>query len=102
MDLPGSRLAAGEGLLQRLLHHFTQAALEQDTRIKEQAVRAEQARVKMQEALEGCTTGGFRWLTWRPQRPLRVFLDLTAAFARQCLAEGCASILQHLYHALTP
>ncbi len=101
MNLPGARLATGEGLLQRLLQQFTQAAQEQETRIKEQAARADQARVKMQEALEGCTTGGFRWLTWRPQRPLRVFHDLMAAFARQCLAEDRASILQHLYHALT-
>src|SRR5204862_8350012 len=102
MALPGSRLASAEAFLQRLSQHFSQAALAQEGRIKEQAARAEQARLKMQEGLEGCSSGGgFRWLAWRPQRPLRVFLDLLAAFARQCLAEDSASILQHLYHALT-
>src|SRR5207302_690885 len=102
MDLPGQRLVSAEGLLQRLLQHFTQGAAEQQERIREQAQRAEQSRLKMQEALEGCSSGGgFRWLTWRPQRPLRAFLDHLAAFARQCLAEDTASILQHLHHALT-
>ncbi len=102
MDLPGSRLSSAEALLQKLLQQFTQTAAEQTTRIKEQAARAEQARQRMQESLEGCaSTGGFRWLLWRPHRPLRVFHDLLAAFARQCLAEDTASILQHLFQSLT-
>src|SRR5204863_2698711 len=47
MDLPGSRLSAGEGLFQRLLQHFTHTAQEQEVRIKDQVERAEQARLKM-------------------------------------------------------
>lgn len=102
MDLAGARIASAEGLLQRLLQHFTEAARDQQHRIREQASRAEQSRLKMQEGLEACASGGgFRWLTWRPQRPLKVYLDLLAAFARQCLAEDTAATLQHLYHALT-
>lgn len=102
MELPGPRLASAEGLLQRLVQHFAQTAQEQGARIKEQAARAEEARLKMQEGLEACSSGGgFRWLTWRPQRPLRVFLDLLAAFARQCLAEDSLAILQVFYHSVT-
>jgi hypothetical protein len=102
MDLPGPRLASAEALLQRLIQHFAESAEEQEGRIKDQADRAEQARLKMQEGLESCSSGGaFRWLTWRPQRPLRVFIDLLAAFARQCLAEDTACVLQQFYSMLT-
>jgi serine/threonine protein kinase len=102
MDLAGPRLAAAEAIYQRLVDHFTEAIRLQDASIRAQAERVAQARQKMQESLEGFAAGGgFRWFAWRPQRPLRVFLDLLATFARQCLAEDLAATLKHLYHALT-
>jgi hypothetical protein len=100
MALPGQRLAAAEAGLNRLLAHFLRAGQSQSASRKEQADRVSSAQSQLEDALRNCSGGGFRLFAWRPQRPLRVFLDLLAAFARQCLAEDTACAVEQFYNAL--
>ena len=100
MGLPGQRLAVAEAGLNRLLQYFLQTGQGQVTRHREQGARAAAAQQGVEDALRNCSGGGFRLFAWRPQRPLRVFLDLMAAFARQCLAEDTACAVQQFYNAL--
>ena len=100
MALPGQRLAVAEAGLHRLLEHFLLAGQGHAVRRKEQADRVSKAQSQLEDALRNCSGGGFRLFAWRPQRPLRVFLDLLAAFARQCLAEDTACAVEQFYNAL--
>ena len=100
MALPGQRLAGAEAGLSRLLEHFLRAGQGQAVRRKELADCVSRAQNQLEDALRNCGGGGFRLFSWRPQRPLRVFLDLLAAFARQCLAEDTACAVEQFYNAL--
>jgi eukaryotic-like serine/threonine-protein kinase len=100
MALPGQRLAVAESGLHRLLEHFLRAGQRQAAGRKEQADHVAKAQDQLDDALRNCSGGGFRLFAWRPQRPLRVFLDLLAAFARQCLAEDTACAAEQFYNSL--
>jgi eukaryotic-like serine/threonine-protein kinase len=100
MDLPGPRVTLAEAALSRLLEHALHAAQDQALLLKERAEQTMAAQSQLDEALQNCSRGGFRLFSWRPQRPLRVFLDRLAAFARQCLAEDTACAVQQFYSAL--
>jgi hypothetical protein len=101
MHLPGQRLFLAEAVLNRIVQHHLLAAQDQTATLKEMGARTAEVQRQVQEAVQNCaSSGGFRWFAWRPQRPLKVFHDLLAVLARQCLAEDTACAVQQFHHAL--
>jgi hypothetical protein len=109
MENPGRRIASVEGAVDRFLGFCSEGAATFRTRWHEQAARIQKAWMEVETALENCLTetGGRSWglgsilgLGTQSRRSLRVFVDLLAAFARQCLVGETLSACQSFFTLL--
>jgi eukaryotic-like serine/threonine-protein kinase len=105
MDNPGRRVAATEAALGQFVQFCDEAAAAQRSRWEQQSARTRQAWEQLDAALEGCQaeanggwgiTGLFGFGN-RTRRQLRVYVDLLAAFARQCLAGEVIGAVQTFF-----
>jgi hypothetical protein len=102
MEHPGTRVAAAESAVARLLQFCQETASAIENRLQQQTARADHAQEQLQNALAACIngTGGFSLFGGRSRRLLRVFVDHLAAFARQCLSEDLSGAVRHFYQLL--
>src|SRR5262249_17284257 len=95
MENPGHRIAAAESAVGRFVAFCNEATEAHPARGREQAIRTEKAWEEVEIGLPGglnesegssWSLSSFLRLGSRSRRSLQVFVDLLAAFSRQCLA----------------
>ncbi|HEY8503135.1 MAG TPA: tubulin-like doman-containing protein, partial [Gemmataceae bacterium] len=101
LDFPGSRLAAGEAGLRRLIRFCNEKVEALARKVQERALRGQRERAEVQAALDACPQpGAFRLFSGSATRALNHFLDRVRAFCRHRVQEDLDHAVVQFYRHL--